>query len=216
MDRPNPQPNPVGTAATRLLSALDLAGIFVFALQGAIAAAQQDLDLLGLVLVAFVTGLGGGIIRDVLIGDVPPPGIHDWRYGTTAGLAALTVFFGYQSVTEISPPVLVTIDAVGLALFAVAGATKALNFGISAFMSAAMGALSGVGGGVIRGLLLSRVPQILKSDIYALAAYAGAVAVVLGSRAKASPALTGIIAALVCFAFRMASYHYHWQLPHVR
>jgi uncharacterized membrane protein YeiH len=212
MDRPSPQPNPVGTAATRLLSALDLAGIFVFALQGAIAAAQQDLDLLGLVLVAFVTGLGGGIIRDVLIGDVPPPGIHDWRYGTTAGLAALTVFFGYQSVTDISPPVLVTIDAVGLALFAVAGATKALNFG----MSAAMGALSGVGGGVIRDLLLSRVPQILKSDIYALAAYAGAVVVVLGSRAKVSPALTGIIAALVCFAFRMASYHYHWQLPHVR
>jgi uncharacterized membrane protein YeiH len=209
MDRPIPQPNPVGTAATRLLSALDLAGIFVFALQGAIAAAQQDLDLLGLV-------LGGGIIRDLLIGAVPPPGIHDWRYGTTAGLAALTVFFGYQSVTEISPPVLVTIDAVGLALFAVAGATKALSFGISAFVAAAMGALSGVGGGVIRDLLLSRVPQILKSDIYALAAYAGAVVVVLGSRAKVSPALTGIIAALVCFAFRMASYHYHWQLPHVR
>ena len=133
--------------SARLLLIVDLLGTFVFALEGAIAAVQGDLDLLGVMVLAFATALGGGIIRDLLIGAVPPNAIRDWRYPTTAFIAAGFVFLRHSSVSHIPAWFLLTADAAGLSLFAVAGAAKALDFHIHPMLAVLMGGITGVGEG---------------------------------------------------------------------
>src|SRR5450756_1989755 len=143
---------PVSTA---LLLFFDLLGTFVFALEGASTAVQHELDLLGIMVLAFVTALGGGIVRDVLIGSVPPNAIKDWRYPATAFAAAAVVFAGHSAVGRIPFWPLVTLDAAGLSLFAIAGAAKALDFGIHPLLAILLGGVTGVGGGTIRDIFLA-------------------------------------------------------------
>jgi uncharacterized membrane protein YeiH len=196
-----------------MLLAIDLLGTFVFAIEGAIAGIQGNLDLLGIMVLAFATALGGGIIRDVLIGAIPPNSIRDWRYPAVAFFGAGVVFCFYQFVSQVPAWVLIVFDAAGLGLFAVAGAAKALDFGIHPFIAILMGGVTGVGGGTIRDILLARIPTVLRADVYATAALAGAAVLVLGIRLKMNPRFMTILGAIVCFALRVVSVWRHWNLP---
>ena len=195
-----------------VLLVIDLIGVFVFALAGATAAVRQRLDLFGVLVLSFATASAGGILRDLLIGAVPPAAFADWRYLAAAMLAGLTTFIWHRAIERLRNPVRV-FDALGLGLFAVAGTQKALAFGLHPVMAALLGMLTGIGGGVTRDLLRSRVPVVFQSDIYALAALAGASVVVLG-RWLAWPALpTAIAGALLCFGLRILAMWFNWHLP---
>jgi uncharacterized membrane protein YeiH len=192
---------------------LDLAGTFAFAISGATAARQRQLDLFGICALAFTVACGGGIIRDLCIGATPPAGLSNWQYLVVAMIAAgLTIHF-FSLVQRLNRPVLF-FDAVGLSLFAVTGAEKALHFGHNGEVAMLLGITTAVGGGVIRDILLNRIPVILEKEIYASAALIGALIVVLGHYLKwVSSDLVAIIALLVCFTLRILALHYHWNLP---
>lgn len=155
-----------------LLLVLDLAGTFVFALSGAMLAVRRKLDFFGVLALSFAAGSAGGIIRDLLIGAVPPAAIGDWRYFGVAMAAGLIIFFWYSPISRLHRAILIS-DAAGLALFAVAGAEKAITFGLNPVMAALLGMLTGIGGGIVRDLLVARTPAVLQSDLYAVAALAG-------------------------------------------
>lgn len=151
----------------RVVLVADLAGTAVFAVEGAIAAMRAQLDLLGVLVIAFIVALGGGVTRDLLIGATPPKAVADWRYPALAFAMGGLAFVLHAQVLSWSGSTLIVLDAAGLALFAVAGAQKALNFGISPFVAMLMGTITGVGGGVIRDIVLARVPVVLQADLYA-------------------------------------------------
>lgn len=206
---------PIEFHSATLLLAIDLIGTLVFAVEGASAAVQANLDILGLMVLAFATALGGGIIRDVLIGAIPPNSIRDWRYPATAFLGGTVVFLQSSFINRVPVSLVITLDAAGLALFAVAGAAKALDYKIHPFLAMLMGGITGVGGGTIRDVLLARVPSVLRSDVYAAAALAGAAAMILALKLKLRPAIATTIGIAVCFALRMIAVHLHWNLPRV-
>ena len=196
-----------------LLQSFDLLGTFVFALEGAMAAIRGDLDFLGLLVLAFVTAVGGGMVRDVLLGAVPPVAIRDWRYGAVAFTGAVAVFFFFHWVQRIPVQWMITLDAAGLSLFAIAGTEKALESKIHPLMAVVLGGITGVGGGTIRDLLLAQVPSVLRKDVYAAAALAGALVMVVGLQAKLPRALMMPLGGVVCFLIRMVSVARHWNLP---
>lgn len=191
---------------------LDLAGTFVFALAGAMAGTRRGLDIFGVLVLSFAAACSGGIARDVLIGATPPAALMDWRYLAASLAAGLIVFQWHALIERLEHPVRL-FDAAGLALFAVAGAQKALAFELNAVMAALLGMLTGIGGGVARDLLLARVPVVLRSELYALAALAGAGVVVLGDRMSLPPVATALCAAALCFALRVTAIYRDWHLP---
>ena len=199
--------------SAQLLLAVDLLGTFVFAVEGASSAIEGDLDLLGLMVLAFATALAGGIFRDLLIGAIPPGAIRDWRYAATAFLAGAVVFLWHRYVSQVPHSFIVVIDAAGLGLFAVAGAAKALDFGIHPFVAILMGGITGVGGGTVRDILLARVPTVLRSDIYAVAALAGAAVMVAGLSVGLPSTLMTVVGAVTCFVLRVVAVWQHWNLP---
>ena len=198
-----------------VLLVVDLIGTFVFAVEGALAGIDAGLDVFGLLVLSFVTALGGGTVRDLLIGAVPPNSIRDWRYGATAFAGGGAVFCFYQSFQHVPQQLLITLDAAGLALFAVAGAGKALEFGINPMIAVLMGVLTGVGGGTIRDVLTTRVPGILNTDIYASAALAGATVMVIGLALKVPRTIAMTVGGVCCFVLRMVAVARHWNLPKV-
>jgi len=191
---------------------MDLGGTFVFAISGAVAAVNRRLDIFGILVLSFVAGNFGGITRDVLIGAVPPAALTDGRYLLVSVLAGLVTFFLYAGVDRLHTPVLL-FDAVGLAFFAVAGAQKAIEFGLSPVMSALLGMLTGIGGGMMRDVLLTEIPQVLRSDLYAVAALAGASIVVIGHMLGAPYGISAIAGGAMCFGFRFGAIRYGWRLP---
>lgn len=193
----------------------DLAGTVVFAIEGATAAIHAGLDLLGVLVLSFIVALGGGIVRDLLLGATPPSAMRDWRYPVLAFVAGLATFVLHVQVEALPPLLLSTLDAVGLALFAVAGAEKALEFGIHPFMATLLGAITGCGGGVVRDMLLSRIPMVLVADIYASAALLGAAVLVVARRLGCPPAVAATLGGVVCFALRVAAVRFGWQLPKI-
>ncbi len=198
-----------------LLLVIDLIGTFVFAVEGALAGINAGLDVFGLMVLAFVTALGGGTIRDMLIGAIPPNSIRDWRYGATAFAGGGAVFCFHRLIQDVPVHLLITLDAAGLALFAVAGADKALAFGITPLLAVLMGAVTGAGGGTVRDVLLAKIPAVLNSDVYAVAALAGAVVMLVLLKTKLPRGLAMSIGAAVCFAVRMLAVWRHWNLPKV-
>ena len=198
-----------------LLLVVDLVGTFVFAVEGALAGIRGGLDLFGLMVVSFVTALGGGTVRDLLIGAVPPNSIRDWRYGTTAFAGGGAVFLFYELIQRVPPQLMITLDAAGLALFAVAGAAKALEFGINPLLAVLMGVLTGAGGGTMRDVLMTRVPGILNTDVYASATLAGAAVMVIGMRWRMSRTWAMTLGGVVCFVLRMVAVWRGWNLPKV-
>lgn len=199
----------------RLLFAADIAGTLVFAVEGAMAAVDGNLDLIGIVVLAFCTALGGGIIRDVLLGALPPAALRDWRYPAIPIGAALLVFFLHRNVRAIPVPAIQVLDAAGLSLFAIAGTIKAMLHKMNPLVAVMLGTITGVGGGTIRDVLLNQVPNVLRFEIYATAALAGSAAMIATRRLRLPSNLGAAIGAGVCFFLRILGLWRHWNLPHV-
>ena len=198
-----------------LLVAFDLGGTFVFALSGATAAVKHRLDLFGVLVLSFVAGNSGGIARDVMIGATPPAAISEWRYVAVSMLAGLITFYGYRIINRLSSPVLV-FDAAGLALLAVSGAGKALAFHAGPVAAMLLGMLTGIGGGMVRDILVMEIPTVLRTQLYAVAALLGAAVVVLGGMLNLSTSGAAIAGALLCFGLRFMAMRRGWQLPIAR
>lgn len=204
-------------SVSTLVLVLDLCGTFVFALSGAMAGLKHKLDLFGVLVLSFAAANLGGIMRDVLIGAVPPPGISDWRYVGVSVLAGIATIYWKPVIDRVRSSVLI-FDAGGLALFAVSGAQKAVDLRLGPITAMLLGMLTAIGGGMVRDLLTGEVPSVLRGDIYAVAALAGA-AVVVGGRMLHFPAtLDAIVGASLCFGLRLVAIRRGWQLPgaHVR
>lgn len=195
-----------------LLIALDLAGTFVFALSGATAGVRHKLDLFGVLVLALAAANSGGIVRDLLIGAVPPTAVSDWRYIAISLLAGVVVFFWYPTVNRLRSPVMV-FDAAGLALFAVAGVNKALAYHLGPGTAILLGVLTGIGGGMMRDILLAHVPSVLWAELYAVAAFAAATVVVIGSLLNLPSGPVTIAAAALCFGLRYGAIRRGWRLP---
>lgn len=193
------------------LTLFDFAGTFVFALSGATAGVRRRLDLFGVLVLSFAAGSAGGITRDVLIGALPPVAIRDWAYPVIAGVAALIVFFRYTLIERMKHPVQL-FDAAGLALFAVLGTQKALMFGMNPLAAAMLGVLSGIGGGMLRDIMLAEIPTVLRAEVYAVAALAGAAVVVAGELLGIAPHLSMIAGGLLCFVLRVLAIRHNWQI----
>lgn len=196
---------------------LDLGGVFVFALSGASLAARKKLDLVGLVALAMATGLGGGIVRDALLGELPPVALRDQLYLAMPVAAAGLVLAGHQLVEKLSRPVLV-FDAAGLGLFSVVGSAKALDHGLGVLPSILLGVMTAVGGGVTRDVLAREVPAVFKpeSALYAIPATlgAGATAAVWSLDALGAVQAAGIAATVV--AVRLLAMRRGWSAPTAR
>lgn len=201
-----------GLGDQRLFTFLDLAGTFAFAISGAVAARDRGLDWFGVLVIAFTVACGGGVLRDLCIGAVPPAGLTDWRYLVVAMAAALMAMAANALVVRLAHPVTL-FDSLGLGLFAVTGAQKALLFGHNAEVAVLLGVVTAVGGGVVRDVLLNRVPVILQREIYALAALVGAGIEVAGERLGWLSSGRTWVALMACFALRYLSLRYAWNLP---
>jgi uncharacterized membrane protein YeiH len=196
---------------TALLVA-DLAGVAVFAASGASAAVVKRLDLFGVVFVGFAAALGGGILRDLVIDQVPPLAFDDWRYGAVAVLTAVAVFYLHPKLARLRRVVLV-LDAAGLGLFTVTGTLKALDAGVGPVGACVIGMLTGIGGGLVRDLLLGRIPVVLRREIYAVASLIGAVAVAVLEALGAGGPLPLTAAAALVFAIRIVALRRRWAAP---
>jgi uncharacterized membrane protein YeiH len=197
----------------RILVVVDLLGTFLFAIEGSAVAVAANFDVFGVLVVAFVSALGGGIVRDIAIGAVPPKAIQDWRYASAAFAGGLCTFVFARGAFALPAYDLAYVDAAALALFAIAGAQKALDYRVPPLGAILLGGVTAVGGGVIRDLLTARVPIVLRADVYATAALVGAAVLVIAlSRGVPRPAATGLGIA-VCFGLRVLAYTHHWNLP---
>jgi uncharacterized membrane protein YeiH len=193
----------------------DLTGVAVFAASGGSAAVGKRLDLFGVVFVGFVAALGGGILRDLVINQVPPLAFADWRYPATAVVASLAVFWLHPHLDRLRRTVL-GLDAAGLGLFTVTSTLKALDAGVPAVGSCLLGMLTGIGGGLVRDLLLNEIPVVLRREIYAVASLLGAIAVASLVRFGWGSVLTFTGAALLVFVVRITALYRHWSAPRPR
>jgi len=199
-----------------VLLVLDLVGTFAFALNGALTAVRAThVDIVGVVTLGMITGLGGGIIRDILLGALPPATFVDWRYLTVAAAGGLIAFLFSRGLSRFTGAIDV-LDAAGLSLFAITGAGKALELGVGPMQAIILGTVTGVGGGTVRDVLIRQVPSVLSSGMYAIPALVGAALAVVATssgvdQVLGAPAALG--AAAVCFVIRMASLHFGLDAP---
>lgn len=202
---------PTTELATPLV-VLDLVGIFVFAVTGALVAVRKNLDLFAATVLAGVTGLGGGLLRDVLIGATPPAALSDWRYLLVPLAAGLLTFTFHPAVGRLER--LVTLfDAFGLALFCVTGALKAVDYGLGPLPAALLGMVTGIGGGIMRDLLAGRVPVIFEGVLYATPALAGAAVAVLLDRMGVPLSLVAAAGFSTCLGWRLLALVRGWRAP---
>lgn len=194
-----------------LLLVLNLAGTFVFGLSGGLAGVRVRLDVFGVVVLAAVVGLAGGITRDLLIG-LPAQAFRDWGYLTIAILAGVMTLLAPAALTRLERPILV-FDAAGLALFCVTGASTALDHGVAPIGAVVLGAITGIGGGVLRDILVREIPVVLRTGLYAIPALVGAAIVVIASARGSHNLAFPIVGAAVCFAIRVAGVYFDWKVP---
>jgi uncharacterized membrane protein YeiH len=198
---------------TTALLVLDLGGTFAFALNGALTALRATrLDIVGVVTLGMITALGGGTIRDILLDSLPPATFVDWRYLAVAAGGGLIAFFGGRHLERLNGPINV-LDAIGLSVFAVTGALKALGLGFGPAQAIIVGAITAVGGGTMRDVLIRRVPSVLSSGLYAVPALVGATAVVVAELIGTRGAIATVGAAALCFAIRMVGVHFDVNAP---
>jgi uncharacterized membrane protein YeiH len=201
------------STAPPLLLALDLTGTFAFALNGALTALRvARLDIVGVVTLGMMTALGGGIIRDVLLDSLPPATFSDWRYLAVAAGGGLVAFVFGHRLERLNTPITI-LDAAGLSLFAVTGASKALGLGLGPAQAVILGAVTGVGGGTLRDVLIRQIPSVLSSGLYAIPALLGATATVVAIRLGAYGAPAAIGAAGLCFVIRMVGVRFDLNAP---
>ncbi len=198
-----------------LMDVLDWMGTFVFALSGGLLGVQKRFDLFGVLFLSFVVAVVGGMTRDVLIGAVPPVAITDIRYFAIAMVGGLATFYWYPKVASLQHQILL-FDAVGLCLFAVTGAQKAIDHGINPLMAAIMGMLTGIGGGMTRDVLAGNIPFVLQGDLYALAALAAGAIVSIGSVMGVQPTYPMLLGAAVCIVLRLMAIYRGWRAPVAR
>jgi uncharacterized membrane protein YeiH len=203
-----------GETGPTLILVLNLTGTFVFGLSGGLAAVRANLDLFGVVVLAGVVALAGGVARDVLIGT-PPATFRDWRYLAAAAAAGLVCFFGGRWLERAEPSV-VLFDALGLGLFAVAGASTALQYGLGPVQAVLLGAVTGVGGGMLRDVLLRQVPTVLREGLYAMPALLGAAVLVAAERAGSDSPVFPVLGAVVCVVVRLVGWRYRVNFPTAR
>lgn len=193
--------------------ALELVAIFVFGVSGALTAVRLRLDIVGVIVLATVTGIGGGIIRDVLIGAVPPATLRDWRYILAPSLGGLATFYLHPGLDRVKRPMLV-FDAVGLGLYSVVGAFKASQHGLGPMPSAVMGLITGVGGGVLRDVLSGQTPLLFKTgELYAIPALLGSSLAMVGQHVGLPRLLVIVIAAGTTITLRLLAVRRGWTAP---
>ncbi|MGC1381618.1 MAG: trimeric intracellular cation channel family protein [Candidatus Baltobacteraceae bacterium] len=198
---------------TDLLDVLNLAGTFAFAISGATVAVQRRMDIFGVMVLAFITAVAGGVVRDLIIGAVPPVAFQSWHVLALTVGAALLAFFASRLVDRIHHAVLL-FDAAGLGFFAVDGTQRALVHGIDPVMAGTLGLVTGIGGGIMRDLLSGRKPAVLSSGFYASAAIAAIVLILIAH--YAGFAITGgiaLAAVALCFLLRVLAIYGKWNLP---
>lgn len=201
------------SAGSSLQLALDLSGTFVFGLNGALTAMEaEDLDVVGVVVLAVITALGGGITRDVLIGYLPPAAFRDWRYMAVGGGAGIAAFFARRLWLRLQRSITV-FDAAGLALFCVTGTTTAFAAHLGPFQSVVLGTITGVGGGTVRDVVVRRVPTVLSSGLYAIPAACGATLTAVALELHFYSGGIAAAAAAVCFSIRMLGVRFNLNVP---
>ena len=205
----------------------DLLGVFSAAASGALTAIRKSLDLVGIVVLGAVTGLGGGAVRDLMIGAIPPAFLHDWWYLTTATIAVAAVIaveYGLSPAgaalrerVKIGPAYLI-VDSLTLGFFAVSGTGKALQYGLASIPAALMGVVTAVGGGVIRDMLVAEVPTVLRRDFYAIPALIGALIIVLAAWLEPAATPLAFVAVGITAALRLIGVRRSWhaRLPQSR
>jgi uncharacterized membrane protein YeiH len=194
------------------LVTLDLVGIFVFAMSGALVGVRKEVDVFGVLVLAGTTGLGGGFLRDVLIDATPPAALADWRYLLVPAAGGLVTFAFHPVIGRLERSINV-LDAFGLSLFCVTGATKALEYGLGPVPAALMGMVTGIGGGMVRDVLAGRLPVIFRGELYATPALAGAAIAVVGTRADLPVLAVALAGAGVCLVWRLLAMWRGWQAP---
>ena len=194
-----------------LILILNLAGTFVFGLNGGLAGVRARFDLLGVVVLAFAVALAGGIIRDLLIG-VPPATFRDGRYLAVAAAAGFVSFIA-RPILDRADNTLPFLDAIGLGMFSITGASAGLDHHLGPVQSIILGATTGVGGGLVRDVLLRQIPNVLRTDLYAIPALLGATILVVGHETGSRSALFPLLAALACTTTRLLGVHYGLRLP---
>lgn len=199
-----------------LLLILDLAGTFAFALNGAWTAIQAArLDIVGVITLGMITALGGGIIRDILLNDLPPATFSDWRYLALAAGGALVAFAFSQHLNRIAVPIEL-LDAIGLSVFAVAGAAKAMQFGLGPIQAVILGTITAVGGGTLRDVLLGRIPSVMSEGLYAIPALVGSATTVACIAIGIYGLPAALAAAAVCFLIRLLGVYFKLNAPRPR
>lgn len=192
---------------------MELVGVFVGALSGGLAAVRKGFDIFGILVLAWAAGLGGGIMRDVLIGAIPPVGISQWEFIATACAAGLVTWALHPRLGRVRRFILV-LDAGALALFTVVGTVKALEHGTGATAAVCAGVITGVGGGVLRDLLTAEVPVVLHHrQLYAIPSLLGAVVTVVLWRGGALATATAVVAVLVVFVLRVVALRFRLEAP---
>ncbi|MFA5590622.1 MAG: trimeric intracellular cation channel family protein [Lysobacteraceae bacterium] len=200
------------TFASAFAQLLDLVGTFAFAISGALVAVRNRLDLFGVLLLSFTAATAGGVLRDVLLGLTPPLAIVDWRYLAISIAAGLLTFFRHAQVERMRNPVQIT-DAIGLAMFAVIGSTRALDAGLGPGGAIMLGMVSGIGGGMARDMLVAQVPSVLKRELYAVAALVGAAVIVAGDMLDLPREPIAVASMVLCFTLRWLAIRHGWRLP---
>ncbi|RBY83838.1 trimeric intracellular cation channel family protein [Geodermatophilus sp. TF02-6] len=196
-----------------VLLALDLLGTFAFALNGALTALRvARLDIVGVVTLGMITAIGGGIIRDIMLDSLPPATFSDWRYLTVAASGGLIAFIFGRYLARLNTPINV-LDAVGLSLFAVTGATKAIGFGLGPAQAVILGTITAVGGGTMRDVLVGQIPTVLRTGLYAIPALIGATTVAVPTLLAGYTPVAAVGAAALCFGIRMIGLRYSLNAP---
>ncbi|MGV8949669.1 MAG: trimeric intracellular cation channel family protein [Cypionkella sp.] len=198
--------------AALLFACLNVLGTFVFGLSGAMVAIRRRLDLFGVLVMAVATGVAGGILRDLLLGAVPPEVLRTLWPMAMASLAGLCAFFFSAQIERLNRPVMV-LDAIGLGVFAVAGCRKALDYGLAPTGAVLLGVMTAIGGGMLRDMMAAEVPRVLHEDVYALAAFAGAAAYACALWLGAPDLVAASVAVLLAVGLRLASVRFGWKLP---
>ncbi|PTE20759.1 hypothetical protein C5F48_15740 [Cereibacter changlensis JA139] len=194
------------------ITGVDLLGTFAFGLSGGTVAIRHRLDIFGVIVLAVAAALAGGMLRDMLLGATPVVALADERYTLVALAAALVAFFFKPLISGLGKPVMV-FDALGLGLFAVTGCRKGLEYGLDPVVSVLLGVLTAVGGGLVRDLLVTEIPRVLREEIYALAAFVGATVVVVGEYLDLADWLVTLVGVSAAFSVRVISVIYGWSAP---
>lgn len=198
-----------------IIYAIDIAGTFAFAISGALVAIKKDFDVFGVIIIAFVTAVGGGMIRDVLINAHPINWIGDINYIWTI-LTAVAITFLFRSKIAPLRRTMFLFDTIGISVFTLLGLQKGLNYELHPFVALVMGMVSAVFGGVIRDVLTRRVPLIFKKEIYASACLAGGVIYLILSKFNLNEDLRFILSATAIIIIRTIVVKYKLELPKIK